>query len=496
MSAQSDTAAGIDIGQAPRGEIVAAQLVAAVASVGDIAERHYLELKGPPDLTSKAHKQKVAKFILGAANRLTEKALEAFEGCAVMIIGVTAKGIEGIPPIEMLELSKVVQPFLGVPGPRWDVVRVPVHGSTNQVLVVIVEPPTAGQPVFICRDNGDGLVDGRVYIRAEGETREASSAEQDAIRERANASSLPAPVDLEVSIVGKVVPISVDEASTLEVFIARTRQHLLDAVPTPTTPGPIVINAIRRAGKETGGADLQKSMSEMSAKLLSSSMFSSIPESRSREEYGAQIEEWEREVRAEWSNALRVVAGYLVPVEVSLRNLAQTFLHDVELEVHLEGNVEVVDYDELPARLEDIDLGLPLPPREWGPTARDVLGLSGIVPPSFLQGPLIGGGPSFRPSSSTWHNSGSVTINVSVGDLRPEATFITDDEQSVLVVLGESPGSVVGTWRATARGYNQVFTGEMRVEVEPTRDLTKCLRALLELDADVDEQDDEADEHE
>ena len=71
-------------------------------------------------------------------------------------------------------MSKVIQPFLGVPGPRWDVFRVPIENSIRQVLVIVVEPPGPGQPVFVCRANGDGLTDGRVYIRADGETREAT----------------------------------------------------------------------------------------------------------------------------------------------------------------------------------------------------------------------------------------------------------------------------------------------------------------------------------
>ena len=162
----------LDISYAPRGVLAASKLVEAVASIGDLAERHYLELKGPSDLVSKSNKAKIAKFILGAANRMPDKAAAAFEGCAVMIIGITANGAEGVPPIEMLELSKVIEPFLGPAGPRWDIVRVPVASSTNEVLVVVVEPPRLGQSAFPCRANGEGLADGRIYIRADGETRE------------------------------------------------------------------------------------------------------------------------------------------------------------------------------------------------------------------------------------------------------------------------------------------------------------------------------------
>ena len=111
-----DRAAAIDLARAPRGELAAAHLVTAVADTGDLAERHYLELKGPPDLATKVNKAKVAKFILGAANRLPDRAAEAFEGYGVMIVGITKQGIEGVPPIEMLALSQVIQPFLGAAG--------------------------------------------------------------------------------------------------------------------------------------------------------------------------------------------------------------------------------------------------------------------------------------------------------------------------------------------------------------------------------------------
>lgn len=117
MSANEEPAATIDLTRAPRGELASAQLVAAVARTGDFAERHYLELKGPPDLASKVNKAKVAKFILGAADRLPDRGAEAFEGYGVMIVGITKEGIEGVPPIEMLALSQVIQPFLGAAGP-------------------------------------------------------------------------------------------------------------------------------------------------------------------------------------------------------------------------------------------------------------------------------------------------------------------------------------------------------------------------------------------
>ncbi|MCP2030729.1 hypothetical protein L1277_000793 [Okibacterium sp. HSC-33S16] len=56
-----------------------------------------VELKGPTDLVSKTSRQKVAKFILGAANRMPTRAADAFEGYGVMIVGITKNGVEGVP---------------------------------------------------------------------------------------------------------------------------------------------------------------------------------------------------------------------------------------------------------------------------------------------------------------------------------------------------------------------------------------------------------------
>jgi hypothetical protein len=144
--------------------------VTAAAQHGDLAERHYLELKGSSDLTSKISRQKVAKFILGAASRMPDRAAEAFEGFGVMIVGFAANGAEGVPPVEML--AQVIQPILGADGPRWDIVRVPVPGSTKQVVIALVDPPQMGQAPFVCRASGEGLQDGRIYYRADGETRD------------------------------------------------------------------------------------------------------------------------------------------------------------------------------------------------------------------------------------------------------------------------------------------------------------------------------------
>lgn len=497
-----DTNPTLDISRAPRGELVATQLVEAVAGIGDLAERHYLELKGPEDLNSKTNKQKVAKFILGAANRMPDRAAEAFEGCAVMILGITKAGIVGLPPIEMLELNKVVEQHLGPNGPRWDIVRVPVQGSVNEVLVIVVEPPQMGQQAWICRSSGDGLTDGRVYIRADGETREATSAEQDLLRER-GVTVPSSPVELDVRVTGKVTPILVDQDRTLEEYVVKTRARLLDALPA-RTPTVDTSSGHVPKGFEGASGDLLTDYAQVSESLakavktaqsaVAGAMISSIPEKRTEAAYRKSVDDWEADVRGAWPEVVLEFASYTSRRnEVEVVNRATTFLHDVEVNVHLDGDVITIEPREVPDRMRDLDIALPRPPRIWGPQPRG-LGLNLGYNPA-LNYPTINPA-ALRGSSSNWRNSGSVDNDVSVGDLRPKATFCTDDEEAVLVVVGHAPVKVTGTWRSTARGYNEVFNGALEVEVAEPIDLTATVRAYLGLADEAPDAPAEGDERE
>ncbi|MEN2741625.1 hypothetical protein ABCS02_27895 [Microbacterium sp. X-17] len=474
--------ATLDTSRAPRGVIAATELVAAVAQIGDLAERHYLELKGPEDLDSKASKQKVAKFILGAANRMPDRAAEAFEGCAVMILGITKAGVVGLPPIEMLELNKVVEQHLGPNGPRWDIVRVPVKDSANEVLAVVVEPPKMGQPAWICRASGEGLTDGRVYIRADGETREATSAEQDLLRERGATATAP-PVELDVHVTGEVTPIFVDQDRTLGAYIAKTRKRLLDALPRQASK----VEAVSIDGQEGPGnaaglslADygrLSESVAKLAQSAVAGAMIGSIPEKRTEAEYRKAIDDWEAELRAAWPKSVLQFASYLDSRnEVEIVNKTTTFLHDVEVSVHLDGDVITIRPRTIPDHLREPDIHLPTPPRTWGPIQRDF----GRTFDPVLYMPSPGPGSTLA-SRSSWRNSGSVDIDVRVGDLRPQATFSTKDAESVLVIVGNTPEKVTGTWSATVRGYNAIFKGPLDVKVGKPRDLTAGVRAYFGL---------------
>lgn len=495
---------GIDITRAPLGQIVASRLVEASAAGDDRLERHYLEIKSDLDLTKKTDLTKIAKYILGSANRLPDVARTAFEGYGVMIIGVAPGDIRGVPPIEVLDISKIVGRYLGAAGPKWDIVRVPVEGSTSEVIVVVVDPPREGQKPFACRKDGDGLVDGRIYIRADGETREAKGDELDRLIERA-AAAPQLEVAFEVGLVGHAFPVAVDDAATLEEHVNRTTQVLVDALPQPEPdPNPdlepeIVEDAPTdlSLGFTSGSAVPGIASAKLAAMIQSqtgviakaaelskgyqsafSALTKSEPEKRTEEQYRSSIQSWERRFRGQWPGAVDALVGRLLePISIRVKNQTKTFFHDVELKIHLDGVVRGVEYfDDERIGLADLDLADP--PRIWGPVVRSIidplqLRSSAYVPTDFV--------PSTYRSPLDWNNSGSVDLRLDIGELRPREEYVFSGEELVLVLPADHNVPVKGTWEITARDHNEIYSGQLEVEVGEVNDFTAVLQKLLKL---------------
>ncbi|MEP9385191.1 hypothetical protein [Nocardioides sp. KR10-350] len=468
-------AGSVDTSRAPKGELAARALIDSVIATDDRIERHYLEIKSTLDLTTKKDQAKLAKFILGAANRMPDQAANAFEGYGVLVIGASEGLATGVPPIEALDLQKAVLPFIGADGPRYDLVRVPLDGSENEVLVFLVEPPEWGQPPFICHKDGDEkLRNGAVFVRADGETREARADELQQLIQRGQRSTMP--VDFAVRVIGTVRPVELDNEATLEEYISLQRNRLQSALERDTAAADdgSITDPITKAVMPTLAA-IQQAQSAMRA--------FSEPEHRSEEEYLASIDDWERHFRAAWPAAvLRLIGGLADPVEVEVNNREKTFFHDVELKVHLDGNVYGAgNWEPSDDDIDLRDLGdFPAPPRPWGPTNK--LGLGGVTMPTITPAWHYAPSAIDFPSRTAWQNSGSVDWVYSVGDLRPKGNDVSNDEEFVLYTLDPSMTAVDGTWQITARDHHDVYTGDLQVEIGETLDLTPEVRRILGLE--------------
>lgn len=457
----------LNLSHAPTGELSATRLVAAVADSDDRLERHYLEVKGPLDVANRSAAAKIAKFILGAANRQPHVASTAFQGWAVMVIGVSEGSIVGMPPIEMMELDRLVQPYVGVrgKGPHWDVMRVPAPDADNEVLLVLVEPPTPGQPMYVCRANGDGITSGRIYMRADGETREANADEIDLLVERSRVTSV-SEVDFEVEIVGGVIPYVFNEEATLEAYLSHKKRALFEAEKAPQSSASGGLKSVR----DSTAASLVGAIS---------AAFPPIAEDRSPQAYRAAISSWEAGFRERWAPAVVEHLGQLLPtMEVRITNRAKTFFEDVELHLHLEGDVKGTEVlQELTRRPEDFDL--PSPPRPWGDRPNPGLPGFKIAPDQLHWAAQMPG--SFVASNSEWKNSGSVDCTIDVGDLRPSSTWHHVDDDLVLVLPAGGADSVRVTWKITARGHHDVYEGSFDAPVKTAWNVTPALRGMLGL---------------
>lgn len=469
----------LDTSRAPSGERTIRAIVDAVLEHGDQLEDHYLEIKSELDLTAKKDQAKLAKFFLGASNRMPDVAAKHFRGYAVMVIGASKGSLTGVPPVEQMDIEKAVKPFLGADGPHWDIERVAVPDSVNQVLLLIVDPPQRGQPPFICLKNGgsgekkDLLRDGATYFRARGETREANSAEMAQLLRRGATSTSPE-VDVDVNIIGEVT--YVDRTALMAVcdeYLNFYGNDLRLALTLTKSADPV-------AGSDPFG--------------LQAAMFSSLftqPEERSEDEYHAEIERWERKTREAWPLAIdRFIAGMLDPAHLEVVNKAETYLERVAVKVHVDGDVSGIEAEPLDEDADAHDLGLPHPPRAWGPTTFD---------PAQI---LAGGSPNFGtwvPGSemdlgsprTTWRNSGSMDLTFNLDELHPTDT---DGESLGTCLITSTPEAdgFSGTWRLTARGHDTVYTGRTRVKSPGDKYLVFAFRIFLGLAEPTAEESDEA----
>lgn len=193
----------------PLGERALRRILDHVVAVGDEAETTYLEVKSDIDLGSKLGIAKVAKFLLGAANRRPQDAVRHFRGYAVLVIGARKGEAIGVARgSEAHELEDSLRPYLGPHFPMFEFGRVSVSDE-KEVVFVIAQPPEPGQSIFPCHkefqggDRRDNLADGAIYVRGTSNSRPARAGEVLGLVERARGGGKP-PISLSVSVVGEV----------------------------------------------------------------------------------------------------------------------------------------------------------------------------------------------------------------------------------------------------------------------------------------------------
>lgn len=158
------------------------RLVGAVVAAGSADESGWLECKSDLDLTKPEGRYKVARAILGFANRMPDTAANTCGGVAYILIGAEPGKVSGTQVIDTSNLEHGLTNYLGGDGPVWTPLYLQIDGK--DVLVVMVEPPKWGDRMATLRKQSNGLPAGTVFVRAQSNTRPANDDEIKMLEDR------------------------------------------------------------------------------------------------------------------------------------------------------------------------------------------------------------------------------------------------------------------------------------------------------------------------
>jgi len=429
----------------PLGERALRGILDHVIAVGDEAETTYLEVKSSLDLGSRAGVAKIAKFLLGAANRRPHEAVRHFHGYAVLVIGAQKSSAPGVPRgVEAHELEDRLRPYLGPQFPAFEFGRIGIDAK-NEVLFVIAQPPMEGQTIFPCHKSfqgdhrRDSLDDGAIYVRGASNTRPARAGEVLALVERSRGGGKP-PIDLDVDIRG-----SIGRVDRLDEVLGRLYDFEEEKF------------AKRREPE-------QSSFASTSALLASSIPGGGRPPTA--EERAERLEVWRSRKPTHIAQGRAHFIGVGldgVGIEIVSRDrfiakpqLIVTF-HNCEAFDFLES--DDTDYEKLvkPIMRRPDPFGIDL--------AQDALQLT---PPAY---PV------------SWRNqSGDVEVVLTPESLRPNIPWTSDRDDYVILARDPQASAVSATWLLTEDGSDGITRGELQVTTADLIDAADLFKAAFSPD--------------
>jgi hypothetical protein len=222
-------------------------LIRAAIGAHSSDEQHFVEWKATLGLgkTGKEGHFSIAKCILAMANRPVELATNYFGGCGYMIIGAEPGQLHDIDVPDMADLEPWVQRYTGTNGPTWSGHPVRVDDAT--VLVIIVEPPQDGDPIFplmrtLAPDDKTKMSHqaGTIFVRHQARSEPATPADLDALQKRLLAAHTgPTRIDGVTALANRVDAVQVvdiDETS-IEAAVSAERDVLMLPAEQPERVG-------------------------------------------------------------------------------------------------------------------------------------------------------------------------------------------------------------------------------------------------------------------
>ena len=470
----------IDTSRPLRSPLELAGLVRAIVGAHEHDESDWLEWKRSLDLGGKEGCFPVARAILGMANREPERAAAHCGGLGYVVVGAEPGSLGGLVSADPATFSQIIDLYLGgAVGPQWYPTLVGVDGVS--VLVVTVESPQAGDPIFPLRKAFTAAQEGAVFVRKQGRTSPADAADMDALGQRLLARA-PSGADLEVELlvadpiawldtVGSPEAIQQwadEKRSRLIEYAQAVEQQRQEARAKPKTGVGFSVESLPTVAGPNGqplvsGKDLVAAMGLARQSHLAG--FTRPPDTRSLKSYVEDVDQWRDKLAEAASESLLgrfLKVGYGA-LRIQVKNTSPRFLQDVELDLILDwGGASLL---EEPPRSFD----LPDPPRTFGsrgPSEFDrVGGLSQLLQPHIS--PLF-----VEPSRSVRRAhvfSDVVGVRYRIGNL-PQGRIATSEPLYLLGTARPGSGAVSATWDATIRVPEERLAGtcEIRVADEAT----------------------------
>ncbi|WP_433259697.1 AlbA family DNA-binding domain-containing protein (plasmid) [Streptosporangium sp. CA-135522] len=435
-------ALNFDTRTAPRNHAELKKLVLAVRGATKADETLWLEWKSeldldPEDPADKSGRAHIARAIIGFANRMPDEASRFVEGYGFFLAGVSHENMGGVEQHDITELVRWIGDYVGETI-RWQPTYVEVEGGDGAVavLVIMIDPPRWGDPIFCMRKQAPSpkkdksIPEATVFVRrTEGTTSRARATDLDALGERLirRAPSL----DLALSVAqGEAKPITCHEDDVAKVLSYLETRALATLQEGPDEPLAGLAVAFDRLKERR--------------------------EARFREE----VQEYLRECRIAIPDGIAEAAAVNVkPLILRLHNQTDTFLGSVQVLLRIHGNVRALE-PEWPSYAinERFPRALPVPP-SFSRGARSSFGPDAVLSPN-LSGlsnlRSAHAGPPIRID-----NFGPVTIELPPVDLRSGRH--ADLAPFVLLVEEDEGEGITAEWTATATNMNGSISGQLHI---------------------------------
>jgi hypothetical protein len=414
------------------------KLVEAVLTTDPNNESTWIEWKSQLDLSARTHQEHIAKHVLGFANRTVHRATQHAGGYAYVIVGAEPGHMDGITPVDPANLHPAIVNWVG-PDARFHLEYLTVR--TKTVLVVVVEPPMPGDPIYPVRSQLGNHEAGRILVRRPGATHPANVREIDELVARVRAG-------------GHRISLSL-EAAPIETLPRHANFDELSEQERQTTLARPRIGKTKDGNPALFGTAFQ-ALASMQDQFTD-------PDRRTVEEYEQQVATYTAAYRKALEHTFAWIIWRHDPCRLHLEAQNPTDLNftDVRLELDIAGELRAWPDDWLKAA-EGNEPAFRERPAQLG-TRRPRFNLDPRLSPSLVVPRVNSAGGIGGPRYSVT-DSGSVTIVLERFDLRAKQR----QRLSPVPVLVQAPAGTVLTcvWTATALNVSGQERGRFTLTVE------------------------------